>query len=390
MEENTTQPVESRTFEQIPVPTPPVPKRTSKLWYVFIALVVLLVLTVIATVVVYVIKYSSSKPSQQNTIQRASPTPNPTANWKTYEGEGFSFKYPSDWEFSDRSKVNFDPTVEIRKSDSYLNIYLEELETKGLQNVKTIREEDILVGNKSIKFEFYTSTVTKQLSLHSDLSEKTLPFYAINIYLDKETKDSDLQVLNQVLSTFKFTEDQTIDTSNWKTFTSTMEGFTLRYPLEWKVVDTSSSNCGHTKLNGNDCRERFDITSPDGVITARFVIHNDKNDDKIGCGIQAVCLPQDIQSIETIQTKEGPLLLIKTKEKTVHLHKPLSEATNPKLGINKFSDYMIDFSLPSRLGGRYAVFIPQDTDNTLGETAEYYKSGFPKIGLEILRSITFE
>ncbi len=182
--------------------------------------------------------------------------------------------------------------------------------------------------------------------------------------------------------------------ANWKTFNSKTEGFTIRYPDNWTVQDTSSGNCGHNSgtptLNGN-CRDRFDFISSDGLIV-RYVIHNDENNDRISCGTQSTCDKQNVRSIDMLNVGSlGGVLLVK-QDKEINLHKPLDNGTTPTVGANKHSNYMIDFSLPSKTGGRFALFVttpnPDSKFNALtGE--QFYNLDSVKQAILMLKSLSY-
>jgi hypothetical protein len=49
--------------------------------------------------------------------------------------------------------------------------------------------------------------------------------------------------LNQILSTFKFTEPTAqFDAANWKTYSSAQYGFSFDYPSKWKVTEKTNTN----------------------------------------------------------------------------------------------------------------------------------------------------
>jgi len=54
----------------------------------------------------------------------------------------------------------------------------------------------------------------------------------------QETYEQNLPTLNQILSTFKFTDySLAIDTSDWKTYVNNETGYSLKYPQDWKIID---------------------------------------------------------------------------------------------------------------------------------------------------------
>ncbi|MBI2037218.1 MAG: hypothetical protein HYT14_02560 [Candidatus Liptonbacteria bacterium] len=184
------------------------------------------------------------------------------------------------------------------------------------------------------------------------------------------------------------------ETADWKTFSSATEGFTLKYPGDWTVENTSNTNCGNVKLNGSYCRDRYDFVSPDGV-RVRYVEHKDENSDRISCGTQSACWSDNILSLEKLNIQNlGQVYLVKL-DKQVSLHKPLSEETTPKVGENKHSNFGIDFSLPSKTGGRYNLFIttsfagyePPQLQNIT--PAQFYNLRSVRQGILILKSVNY-
>jgi hypothetical protein len=185
----------------------------------------------------------------------------------------------------------------------------------------------------------------------------------------------------------------------WQTFKSKAEGFSLKYPGDWKVSDTSSGNCAHTMLNGSDCRERFEFTSPDGTL-ARFVIHRDDNDDKISCGKQSVCSAEVVKRIETLRNvgRLGDVLVV-YKDKSdyslpqVELDRPLGSDTTPKVGVNQYSDHFIDYSLPSALGGRFTLYVTSSDGVTSQRSMlsydDYMNLKSVQEGVKLLKSISY-
>lgn len=200
-------------------------------------------------------------------------------------------------------------------------------------------------------------------------------------------------VANQVTKPLQITP-KAILTKDWKTFSSTTEGFTIKYPNDWNIENSSDGNCGHTELNGSKCRDRYDFVSPD-QIRVRYVIHRDDNSDKISCGQQSYCDGQNILEMEKLNIPNfGQVELVKL-EREVRLHKPISAATTPIVGENKHDDFMIDFNLPSKTGGRYSLFI---TTTSAGyeptwlkdiTTEQFYNLESVREGILILKSLSY-
>lgn len=210
---------------------------------------------------------------------------------------------------------------------------------------------------------------------------------------EKPTTNPTQPVANQITK-LPETTPTTISTKDWKTFSSNTEGFTIKYPNDWNIENSSDGNCGHAELNGSTCRDRYDFVSPD-QIRVRYVIHRDDNIDKISCGQQSYCEGQNVLEMEKLNIPNfGQVELVKL-EREVRLHKPISAATTPIVGENKHDDFMIDFNLPSKTGGRYSLFI---TTTTAGyeptwlkdiTTEQFYNVESVKEGIEILKSLSY-
>lgn len=141
-------------------------------------------------------------------------------------------------------------------------------------------------------------------------------------------------------------------------FHSAYEGFTLEVPSNWIIEETSDTNCGHEReVNGSTCWERYDFVAPDGI-RVRYVESADENSDRIPCDEQSICMDQDVRGLETVIIEGlGVVYLVEEVPNSISLHLPLSEGTTPTLGINSHDDFMIAFGLPSKTGGRMAIFV---------------------------------
>lgn len=180
-----------------------------------------------------------------------------------------------------------------------------------------------------------------------------------------------------------------------KTFTSKIEGFTLKYPNDWTVEDNFGNSC--TKV---DCKDVFRITSPDGL----SVVYDEHSpNDRLDCGVQAICNDDIVVGLEKINISNlGEVYLVKNKlnEKTrsISLHQPISKETTPVIGDNKHSRFNIDYSLPSKIGGRYKLFVTHCFDkNCSAKDLKFYEATIDqfynfdsvKKAVEILKSLSY-
>ncbi|HSX05306.1 MAG TPA: hypothetical protein VLF69_02470 [Candidatus Saccharimonadales bacterium] len=155
--------------------------------------------------------------------------------------------------------------------------------------------------------------------------------------------------------------------AGWKTFTSTAEKFSIRYPANWTEDNWSVTDCA----NGPDqqCVESYDFIAPNGLrVRYNQLVDTTKADDRIGCGTQSACEDQKVLSIDALNVPNyGPVDLVKTAMDAydypdncfgMYLHLPAGAQTTPVVGSNQYTDHMIQFSLPSTSrDGRYMLWL---------------------------------
>ena len=270
MEENNQAPQVPDTISSAPI-TQSIPqdsnisKPKSKLLLIIIGIVLFLLITGSAAGF-YLFKgqiiKETPKPTTTKIVTKPSPTQNATTNWKTYEGTEFSIKYPPDYTISVDNSQNILVTItsrigttpkkgdELDESELTIAILASENTTKTLDEIIDIeKQKPNERSNDPLIFE------EKSLSI-SGLQAKMLKtkysavYYVIHgnmlfkfIQYPPATKR---QIeFDQILSTFKFTDTQTVDTSNWKTYTG--KGFSIKYPATWnedgdRLITTNRSD----------------------------------------------------------------------------------------------------------------------------------------------------
>lgn len=173
----------------------------------------------------------------------------------------------------------------------------------------------------------------------------------------------------------------------WQAFKAPAEGFTLKYPADWKVVKGLNT-------------ESYDITAPDGLIV-RYVYLDTLDSDLGSCGHQSFCPTQRIISIDDLSlTNHSNIQLIRTLPDEyddcygLYLN-DADSGRKPKVGDNKYDDSYFFYSLKSKNGFRYTVFV---TNSLAGNTtfkcdglsqAQFFRVESVKQAELILRSITF-
>ena len=223
------------------------------------------------------------------------PTPDPTADWKLYESDGFSFKYPKAWNFenyyskypTEKKYMKSYLTYEYRpKLNEYEDNVIVSVQTGSLQpgtigykgDLNTPISEFFNTNNNlwltgdaggggpgtTHDLPIETSIGGKRAMLHSShpstAYEFANPGQITNVYiipingslkdvvyisifysLANPKKEKLLADFNKILSTFKFTDAQNVDTSSWKTYTNSQGGYSVSYPPE--ILIPTSEAC---------------------------------------------------------------------------------------------------------------------------------------------------
>lgn len=190
-------------------------------------------------------------------IRDPSPTPDPTADWKTFNNRYFSIKYPptlNNWQekckesspntFSLFNKGDKDPCVILNPPTVFLVLASDPKDATEYNPIptaecaNTIKETVVIDGTKADK---YKNVLKKPLidgcfwrnSVYIKFTKNTLKYY-LSYFPD----DIDEKTAQEILSTFKFTDSQTIDASSWKIYTS--NEIIFKYPSSWYVKDDTS------------------------------------------------------------------------------------------------------------------------------------------------------
>lgn len=151
-------------------------------------------------------------------VESRSPTPDPTANWKTYANNEFSFKYPDkNWAVvSDEQNMsslylkNNDPGQKYYSIDFYTirDTTIDKAVSEDLYIDASVDREPVLDkyliidGKKSLQITGLgsVSVLPRQKSINTLIQDGK------DVVAIKLTYESDLGVYNQILSTFQFTK----------------------------------------------------------------------------------------------------------------------------------------------------------------------------------------
>ena len=256
--------IPSQTTQQVPEIQQPVTQPVSsspssnKTKYILLSVFILLIIFLVGGGAYYlgVVKQKSTIQINNNPVTvstKPSPAPTqttePTANWKTYTGATFVLKYPTEF-----SAITTGTTLNIKDSTEAFDLVVN-TEPTNLDLNSYVNQKSWCMSIKS------TSGKQYQVDLENSLRFDKTPCGQVgstDIYIvhkgsayhfsiaTQANYDSFVPILNQILSTFKFTDQtsQTDPTANWKTFisanekayTSTNGNITFKYPQDWTTA----------------------------------------------------------------------------------------------------------------------------------------------------------
>lgn len=242
------QPVQQPSMQQQVVS--PAKSNQSKLFLI----IIFILLVTIPSGIYFLSAKNITQPKQTAivpTTPQKSPTPtlsvDPTANWKTYTGNKYSFKYPPEWflvtseEYQtlyDKSPSVAGPayTVAFNITTTQRGIIISDPVGSRKEVADKVFEEKVGniqingVNGARIKTEVLEGSQTDAspaIGIKVPLKEEILYIYLRCV--DKEC-NAYKALFDQILSTFKFTDrNQTTDTSSWTPMNFEM-GYTIKAP----------------------------------------------------------------------------------------------------------------------------------------------------------------
>jgi len=283
-------------------------KRKLKLPIIFAAVVLFLFLTgAVSAAYLFVFKPKPTPEQLTTKTQQPSPTSDPMANWKTYSNMKYkySLKYPLTWveafPASDSSSSLISSEAEIvtltsnvRFSDEahgnppydILISYYPNPQKEAFPQIVFNYNHISLADQKKIKFStenisgtqrYRTNTLPSQLGNETVFIQKkdgtlisiSLSPYALDRPFDHQAEQH--KIYDQILSTFKFTDNptangQTIDTSTWKTYNG--NEFTVKYPTNLKTQEINGTE-NYTSFT--DSSEMTNNSTCTNIQVARYV-----------------------------------------------------------------------------------------------------------------------
>lgn len=241
---------------------PPKPKKAFKKW-LLIALVIILILSL--PIGGYLLLGKMGINPKPSVVTVTTPTPKPnsnlstnsnllpanlTANWKTYKGNGFSFKYPGHWDYNNREV--YDPET-INHGEYDIISYGEQLDFVLLPSLNySIRDYiiDFMAAPKNIIMsDIYVNGLQgKTFSITVDNTDNDhRGGYAAFLKEDKlflfhttSHNITDNIVFNTIINTFKF--DPSISPTNNITMTVTPEKAKIGETIKIKITGIKDTN----------------------------------------------------------------------------------------------------------------------------------------------------
>ncbi len=172
------------------------------------ALLILLIIVALGTV-----GYFGFKNAQKSNISPTTPMP-PTnqapkgdlVSWKVFSDSKYSFKYPQSW-ISNAIPKNSYQVINVGENDNSIILSLsEKLPGLGLEDKTLLTKDKFNLGGMPVIKSTYQDLGSNNKEIWISLKENSGDFLMITYGSEKS-----LQLIDQILSTFKFTNNQSAD-----------------------------------------------------------------------------------------------------------------------------------------------------------------------------------
>ena len=197
---------------------------------------------------------STSQPPPSPTITQPSPTPDPTVNWKTYKNNTlrYSLRYPESFVFASKDPRNItisSDTVNTTNPDPSLSIL--DRSNAQWQTANDACEAEVC-SNVNFGWKKEQARVNNAMGVKLTDAE-IVPGGYEDYYLSSPdgtiivrliigaTNNEDFSLLKQILSTFKFTDQNLY----WKKYSNKEFSFGIEYPDGWEYTEVKAGDPLH-------------------------------------------------------------------------------------------------------------------------------------------------
>lgn len=271
MEEQTPQTINTESKPTPPLTSPAIEPKKGFNKKIF-AIAVILVLLIAGGASAYFIVNKPTPKAPIQTVMKPTPTPDPTADWKTFTGNGFSYKYPANWQnkanfISNNDMVVFDPaSLKSFAENGGGQIQLPTIFFDVQQIITTTQTAKSYADEFTSAVPYNTAggVLNRESNSASDLQMELFTaegegssgkylilsngqkIAVINTSL-KSFGDNNIE--NQILSTFKFTTPNPVinaisptsaPQAVSKSFESKTTFFSVNFPETWNAVDSDA------------------------------------------------------------------------------------------------------------------------------------------------------
>lgn len=179
-----------------------------------------------------------------------------TVTWKTYINPTYNYelKYPDIYKIlpqteKEKSQLGVDTNTCLTLNDTqqcillinyWPNSFEELLKLKAPTNFSKATPQDFSSTNvKGKKYVYEIGQSTTQVVILIPKPNSNTGVFEIS-YTNYPGEIETVKKLEQIVSTFKFKNQTEADeTENWKTYTNTKEGFSIKYPDQWDLQNPS-------------------------------------------------------------------------------------------------------------------------------------------------------
>jgi len=232
--------------QEVPDESVAIPKKT---FIVFPTVILLILVSLFAGYLLYQNHLLKRKIVKLTATPSPTATTNPIANWKTYTNAryGFEFKYPtSDVDQTIKKTIDNEDYFSITDNISFViqknslkepcdgicySIYNGDHAVNGIQFSVAEGTSDDPGGREVCEEDCITQYVDNETEVatgvYAQIRSGSLP----------SKREETTNLVNQILSTFKFT-DQQVKITDWKTYTNSKYSFSFQYPSSLSIDET--------------------------------------------------------------------------------------------------------------------------------------------------------